>query len=220
MPSAVNDFEMEPMLKSVAVVTRAWLSRPRKPYPFSSTILPSLINASATPETLSIDMRRSIRSSAAGRSAAGTECDLVTTATATQTAHAASRRPLQLRIIIFGPIITIRFWREGAPCAADLARMKPGRVPLAAACGGSLSAASSPHRRPLSAPCCRWQRATRSACTRQIPREPATGGFRATPCVSPVRRVAFRKDCVASPAVTASQVLPSGGDDNQKREEM
>ena len=147
------------MLKSVAVVTRAWLSRPRKPYPFSSTILPSLINASATPETLSIDMRRSIRSSAAGRSAAGTECDLVTTATATQTAHAASRRPLQLRIIIFGPIITIRFWREGAPCAADLARMKPGRVPLAAACGGSLSAASSPHRRPLSAPCCRWQRA-------------------------------------------------------------
>ena len=44
-PSAVNDFEIEPMLKSVTVVTGACAARSRKPYPFSSAILPSLINA-------------------------------------------------------------------------------------------------------------------------------------------------------------------------------
>jgi hypothetical protein len=36
--TAVNDFEIEPMLKSVAVVTGACAARSRKPYPFSSTM--------------------------------------------------------------------------------------------------------------------------------------------------------------------------------------
>src|SRR5258708_574918 len=71
-------------------------------------------------------MRRSIKSSAAGKSAAGTQCDAVTTEVATQTAHTASRRLLQLRIIVFGPLITIRFWREGVAYAAELAPVKPG----------------------------------------------------------------------------------------------
>ena len=66
----MNDFEIEPMLKSVAVVTGAWVARARKPYPFSITILPSLIIANAAPGTLSIDIRRKIKSSASGKSAA------------------------------------------------------------------------------------------------------------------------------------------------------
>src|SRR5215831_9322785 len=95
---------MEPMLKRVAVVTGAAAARSRKPYPCSSTMLASLINASAAPGTLSVAMSRSIKASASGNSAAHTECDIVTTATAIQAAHAAGRRRRQLRSIVFAPI--------------------------------------------------------------------------------------------------------------------
>src|SRR2546423_7274629 len=97
------------MLKSVAVVMGACAARCRKPYPFSSTMLPSLISARAAPGTLCIDMRRSISASEEEKSAADTEAASVTTATAIQTAHAASGRPHQLRFIVLGLIITIKF---------------------------------------------------------------------------------------------------------------
>jgi hypothetical protein len=91
MPSAVNDFEIEPMLKSVAVVTGALASKSRSPYPLSSTILPSLINASTAPGTFYLDMRRSITASAVGKSGADSEAETVKTATKILTAHIASR---------------------------------------------------------------------------------------------------------------------------------
>src|SRR5215468_4221712 len=97
------------MLKSVAVVTGASAARSRKPYPFASTMLPSLINARAAPGTLCVDMRRSIRASEADKSAADTEAASVTTATAIQTAHIASGRTHQLRFIVLALIITIKF---------------------------------------------------------------------------------------------------------------
>src|SRR5215467_16246694 len=100
------------MLKSVAVVTGACAARSRKPYPFSSTMLPSLNNARTAPGTLCADMRRSISASEAEESAADTEAASVTTATAIPTAHVASGRPHQLRFIVLAPIITIKFrWR-------------------------------------------------------------------------------------------------------------
>jgi len=105
----VNDFEIEPMLKSVAMVTGACAARSRRPYPFSSTMLPSSINARAAPGTLCVDMRRSIRASEAEKSAADTEAASVTPATAIPTAHIASERPHQLRLIVLAPIITIKF---------------------------------------------------------------------------------------------------------------
>src|SRR6516162_2727481 len=97
------------MLKSVAVVTGACAARSRKPYPFSSRTLPSLINARAAPGTLCVDMRRSISASEAGNSAADTEAASVTTATAIPTSHIASGRPHQLRFIVLDPIFTIEF---------------------------------------------------------------------------------------------------------------
>jgi hypothetical protein len=69
---------------------------------------PSLINANAAPETLYVDMRRSIRASAAPKSGADSEGEMVTTATDILTAHIVNRRPPRLRIIVFAPIITIR----------------------------------------------------------------------------------------------------------------
>ena len=105
----MNDFEIEPTLKSVAVVTGACAARSRKPYPFPSRMLPSLINARAEPGTLCVDMRRSISASGAEKSAADTEAASVTTATAIPTAHIASGRPHQLRFIVLAPIITIKF---------------------------------------------------------------------------------------------------------------
>src|SRR5215468_5692893 len=97
------------MLKSVAVVTGACAARSRKPYPFSSTMLPSLINARAAPGTLCVDMRRSISASEAENSAADTDAASVTTATAIPTVHVASGRPHHLRFIVFAPIIKIKF---------------------------------------------------------------------------------------------------------------
>src|SRR5215469_13517035 len=94
------------MLKSVAVVTGACAARSRKPYPFSSTTLPSLINARAAPGTLYVDIRRSISASEAGKSTADIEAERVTTKTAIPTVHMASGRPYQLRLISFAPIIT------------------------------------------------------------------------------------------------------------------
>src|SRR6516225_9510178 len=96
------------MLKSVAVVTGACAARSRKPYPFSSRTLPSLISATAAPGTLCVDMRRSISASEAEKSAADTEAASVTAATAIPTAHVASGRQDQLRFIILAPIITIK----------------------------------------------------------------------------------------------------------------
>src|SRR6516162_9115333 len=107
MPSAVNDFEIEPTLNSVAVVTGSSAATSRKPYPFSSRMLPSLIIARAAPGTLCVDMRRSISASGAENSAADTEAASVTTATTIPTAHIVSGRPHQLRFIVLGPIITI-----------------------------------------------------------------------------------------------------------------
>src|SRR5215469_825056 len=97
------------MLKSVAVVTGACAARSRKPYPFSRTMLPSLINARAAPETLCVDMRRSISASEAEKSATDTEAASATTATAIPTGHVASGRPHQLRFIVLALIITIKF---------------------------------------------------------------------------------------------------------------
>src|SRR5215469_5558239 len=97
------------MLKSVAVVTGACAARSRKPYPLSSTMLPSLINARAAPGTLCVDMRRSVSASEAENSAADTEAASVTTAAAIPTAHIASGRPHQLRFIVLDPVITIKF---------------------------------------------------------------------------------------------------------------
>src|SRR5215469_4055140 len=112
------------MLKSVAVVTGACAARSRKPYPFSSTMLPSLINARAAPGTLCVDMRRSISASEAEKSATDTEAASVTAATATTTAHVASGRPHQLRLIVLAPIITIKF--QGATCGAEVTAVKTG----------------------------------------------------------------------------------------------
>src|SRR5215831_4045513 len=133
------------MLKSVAVVTGACAARSRKPYPFSSRMLPSLINARAAPGTLCADMRGSISASEAEESAADTEAASVTTATAIPTAHIASRRPHQLRFIVLAPIITIKF--RGATCGAEVAAVKTGSVLLAADAQGRFSRLYRPRAR-------------------------------------------------------------------------
>jgi hypothetical protein len=143
----VNDFEIEPMLKSVAVVIGACAASSRKPYPFSSTMLPSLISARAAPGTLCVDMKRSISASEAEKSAADTEAASVTMATAILTAHAASGRPHQLRFIVVALIITIKF--RGAPCGAEVAAVKTGRLLRAAEVEGCFSRLYRPRANSL-----------------------------------------------------------------------
>src|SRR6516165_9822266 len=121
------------MLKSVAVVTGACAARSRKPYPFSSRTLPSLINARAAPGTLCVDMRRSISASEAEKSAADTKAASVTMATAILSTHVTSGRPHQLRFIV-AALITIEF--RGAPCGAEVAAVKTGQFLLAAEAEG------------------------------------------------------------------------------------
>ena len=102
----------------------------RRPYPFSSTMLPSLINARAAPGTLCVDMRRSISASESEKSAADTEAASVPTTTAIPTALIASGRPHRLRFIVLAPIITVKF--EGAPCGRSSQPSRRGRVLRAA----------------------------------------------------------------------------------------
>src|SRR5215472_11281191 len=134
MPSAVNDFEIDPILKSVAVVTGSCAARSRKPYPFSSTMPPSLISARAAPGTLRVDMRRSISASEAEKSAADTEAASVTMATAILATHIASRRPHRFRVIVLGPMITIKFQKR--TLRTEIATVKTGRFLLAAEAEG------------------------------------------------------------------------------------
>jgi hypothetical protein len=100
----VNDFEIEPMLKSVAVVTG----------PLGRQISKTVSLLKHDPAVL--DQRqsrtrefiRSISASEVGKSAADTEAERVNRNSNTDHAM-ASGRPHQLRFIVFAQIITIRF---------------------------------------------------------------------------------------------------------------
>ena len=122
----MNDFEIDPRLKSVALVMGACAARSRKPYPFSSTMLPFLISARAAPGTLCVDMRRIISASEVEKSAADTEAASVTTATAIPTAHIVGGRPHQLRFIVLALIITIIFRARTLPAQVAPVKTESG----------------------------------------------------------------------------------------------
>jgi len=82
-------------------------------------MLPFLISARAVPGTLCVDMRRSISASAVPELWADSEGATVTTAA--QTAHIASRRPHRFRVIVLGPMITIKF-RKAHPAGGGRSR--------------------------------------------------------------------------------------------------